>query len=203
MGILGGSLFGIAQADFTFLRYLHASIDSLLLRDITTGLCEERHVRHHDHRGRLLEGLSTGAGRSRLAGPRRGPWSCPSSWSLSSICFLPLSSFSQAADDHEPDVPRRHLEPVISLHDLRVSYGERRFFTASASTCSRRNAGESSAAPDQGKAPSCARSSVLKNRAPERFGSRAGTSRKTSTAEMDAIRRKIGMSFQAVLSSAR
>jgi len=45
--------------------------------------------------------------------------------SLSSICFLPLSSFSQAADDHEPDVPRRHSKPVISLHDLRVSYGER------------------------------------------------------------------------------
>src|SRR5947208_2284218 len=38
LGILGGSLFGIAQADFTFLRYLHASIDSLLLWYITTGL---------------------------------------------------------------------------------------------------------------------------------------------------------------------
>src|SRR3979490_1629653 len=38
MGILGGSLFGVAQADFTLLRYIQASIDSLLLRDITTGL---------------------------------------------------------------------------------------------------------------------------------------------------------------------
>src|SRR5436305_9393965 len=34
MGILGGSLFGVAQADFTFTRYISASIDSLFLRDI-------------------------------------------------------------------------------------------------------------------------------------------------------------------------
>src|ERR1700681_2539989 len=37
MGILGGSLFGVAQADFTFRRYIQASVDSLLLRDIVTG----------------------------------------------------------------------------------------------------------------------------------------------------------------------
>src|ERR1700682_785045 len=33
MGILGGSLFGVAQADFTFTRYISASLDSLFLRD--------------------------------------------------------------------------------------------------------------------------------------------------------------------------
>jgi phospholipid/cholesterol/gamma-HCH transport system permease protein len=38
MGIMGGSLFGIAKADFTFVRYLQASIDSLFLRDIASGL---------------------------------------------------------------------------------------------------------------------------------------------------------------------
>src|ERR1019366_3695402 len=38
MGILGGALFGIAKADFTFMRYIQASIDSLFLRDITSGL---------------------------------------------------------------------------------------------------------------------------------------------------------------------
>jgi phospholipid/cholesterol/gamma-HCH transport system permease protein len=36
MGVLGGSLFGVAQADFTFGRYIRASIDSLLLRDVTS-----------------------------------------------------------------------------------------------------------------------------------------------------------------------
>src|SRR4030088_3394370 len=38
MGILGGALFGVAQADFTFRRYVQTSIESLYLRDITSGL---------------------------------------------------------------------------------------------------------------------------------------------------------------------
>jgi phospholipid/cholesterol/gamma-HCH transport system permease protein len=38
MGILGGSLFGIAKADFTFARYIQASVDSLFLPDIVSGL---------------------------------------------------------------------------------------------------------------------------------------------------------------------
>ena len=38
MGILGGALFGVTEAGFTWSRYLHASLDALLLHDITTGL---------------------------------------------------------------------------------------------------------------------------------------------------------------------
>src|SRR3989440_10615536 len=38
MGILGGALFGVAQADFTWVRYIQSSLDALFLRDITTGL---------------------------------------------------------------------------------------------------------------------------------------------------------------------
>jgi phospholipid/cholesterol/gamma-HCH transport system permease protein len=38
MGILGGSLFGVLQADFTFQRYISASLDALYLRDVVTGL---------------------------------------------------------------------------------------------------------------------------------------------------------------------
>ena len=38
MGVLGGSLFGVAKADFTFPRYIQASLDALFLRDIVTGL---------------------------------------------------------------------------------------------------------------------------------------------------------------------
>lgn len=38
MGILGGALFGVWQADFTFQRYLSASLDALFLRDVITGL---------------------------------------------------------------------------------------------------------------------------------------------------------------------
>jgi len=66
MGILGGSLFGIAQADFTFLRYLHASIDSLLLRDITTGLVKSVMFGITITAVGCLEGLSTGAGAEQV-----------------------------------------------------------------------------------------------------------------------------------------
>jgi phospholipid/cholesterol/gamma-HCH transport system permease protein len=38
MGILGGALFGVTEAGFTWSRYLNASFDALLLHDITTGL---------------------------------------------------------------------------------------------------------------------------------------------------------------------
>ena len=38
MGVLGGALFGVAQADFTFVRYIQASVDALFLRDIISGL---------------------------------------------------------------------------------------------------------------------------------------------------------------------
>jgi len=38
MGILGGSVFGVAQAGFTFWRYIIASVDALVLRDVLTGL---------------------------------------------------------------------------------------------------------------------------------------------------------------------
>jgi phospholipid/cholesterol/gamma-HCH transport system permease protein len=38
MGILGGALFGVLKADFTFQRYITASLDALFLRDVVTGL---------------------------------------------------------------------------------------------------------------------------------------------------------------------
>jgi len=38
MGVLGGMLFGVAKADFTVSRYVTASMDSLVLRDVITGL---------------------------------------------------------------------------------------------------------------------------------------------------------------------
>jgi phospholipid/cholesterol/gamma-HCH transport system permease protein len=62
MGILGGSLFGVAQADFTFLRYISASLDSLFLRDIVTGLIKSVMFGITITAVGCLEGLSTGAG---------------------------------------------------------------------------------------------------------------------------------------------
>src|SRR6266446_3133113 len=66
MGILGGSLFGVAQADFTFVRYVQVSIDSLLLRDITTGLVKSVMFGITITAVGCLEGLSTGAGAEQV-----------------------------------------------------------------------------------------------------------------------------------------
>src|SRR6202035_2604435 len=66
MGILGGSLFGVAQAGFTFQRYIQASIDSLLLRDITTGLVKSVMFGITITAVGCLEGLSTGAGAEQV-----------------------------------------------------------------------------------------------------------------------------------------
>src|ERR1700680_4569663 len=62
MGILGGSLFGVAQADFTFRRYIQASVDSLLLRDIVTGLIKSVMFCITITSVGCLDGISLGAG---------------------------------------------------------------------------------------------------------------------------------------------
>jgi phospholipid/cholesterol/gamma-HCH transport system permease protein len=66
MGILGGSLFGVTQADFTFVRYIRASIDSLLLHDITTGLVKSVMFGITITAVGCLEGLSTGGGAEQV-----------------------------------------------------------------------------------------------------------------------------------------
>jgi phospholipid/cholesterol/gamma-HCH transport system permease protein len=66
MGILGGALFGITQADFTFTRYIRASIDSLLLHDVSTGLVKSLMFGITIAAVGCLEGLSTGAGAEQV-----------------------------------------------------------------------------------------------------------------------------------------
>jgi phospholipid/cholesterol/gamma-HCH transport system permease protein len=66
MGILGGSLFGVAQANFTFVQYINASIDALFLRDITTGLIKSVMFAITITAVGCLEGLSTGAGAEQV-----------------------------------------------------------------------------------------------------------------------------------------
>ena len=74
MGILGGALFGVAQADFTFGRYIQASIDSLLLRDIVSGLVKSVMFGVTITAVGCLEGLSREAARSKLAARRPERW---------------------------------------------------------------------------------------------------------------------------------
>ena len=66
MGILGGALFGVAQADFTFERYLRTSIDSLFLPDITTGLVKSLMFGITIAAVGCLEGLSTSSGAEQV-----------------------------------------------------------------------------------------------------------------------------------------
>jgi phospholipid/cholesterol/gamma-HCH transport system permease protein len=66
MGILGGAFFGVAQADFTWTRYFQASLDSLFLRDITTGLIKSVMFGMTITAVGCYEGFSTGAGAEQV-----------------------------------------------------------------------------------------------------------------------------------------
>src|ERR1700732_149608 len=66
MGVLGGALFGVTQADFTWGRYVRASIDGWFLRDITTGLIKSVMFGITITAVGCLEGLSTGAGAEQV-----------------------------------------------------------------------------------------------------------------------------------------
>src|SRR2546430_8733120 len=66
MGLLGGALFGVTQADFTWFRYIQASLDALFLRDITTGLVKSVMFGITITAVGCHEGLSTGAGAEQV-----------------------------------------------------------------------------------------------------------------------------------------
>jgi phospholipid/cholesterol/gamma-HCH transport system permease protein len=66
MGILGGASFGVAQADFTWGRYVRASVDALFLRDIVTGLIKSVMFGITITAVGCLEGLNTGAGAEQV-----------------------------------------------------------------------------------------------------------------------------------------
>src|ERR1700694_1339276 len=66
MGILGGSLFGVTQADFTLGGYIQASVESLFLRDILSGLMKSVMFGITITAVGCLEGLSTGGGAEQV-----------------------------------------------------------------------------------------------------------------------------------------
>src|SRR5271169_227068 len=66
MGILGGSLFGVLKADFTFVRYITSSLDSLFLRDVVTGLIKSFMFGITITAVGCHEGLSTGGGAEQV-----------------------------------------------------------------------------------------------------------------------------------------
>ena len=66
MGILGGSLFGVLQADFTWSRYINASLEALFLRDVVTGLIKSVMFGVTITAVGCQEGLSTGGGAEQV-----------------------------------------------------------------------------------------------------------------------------------------
>ena len=66
MGILGGAVFGVAQADFTWARYVLSSVDALFLRDIVTGLVKSVMFGITITAVGCQEGLLTGAGAEQV-----------------------------------------------------------------------------------------------------------------------------------------
>lgn len=62
MGVLGGSVFGVSSAGFTFATYFRATLDSLLLNDIYTGLIKSAMFGVVITAVGCHEGFSTGAG---------------------------------------------------------------------------------------------------------------------------------------------
>jgi len=66
MGVLGGSLFGVASAGFTFSGYIRATLDALYLRDILSGLLKSVMFGMTITAVGCHEGFSTGAGAEQV-----------------------------------------------------------------------------------------------------------------------------------------
>jgi phospholipid/cholesterol/gamma-HCH transport system permease protein len=66
MGIFGGAVFGVAQADFTWGRYIKTSVNSLVMRDIISGLIKSVVFGMTMTAVGCYEGLSTGAGAEQI-----------------------------------------------------------------------------------------------------------------------------------------
>jgi phospholipid/cholesterol/gamma-HCH transport system permease protein len=66
MGVMGGSVFGVLKADFTWIGYIKASLDALFLRDITTGLVKSVMFGMTITAVGCLEGLMTGGGAEQV-----------------------------------------------------------------------------------------------------------------------------------------
>ena len=66
MGILGGSLFGVTSAGFTFPGYINATLDALYLRDIVSGLIKSVMFGMTITAVGCYEGFSTGAGAEQV-----------------------------------------------------------------------------------------------------------------------------------------
>ena len=66
MGVMGGSVFGVSSAGFTFASYIRATLDALVMRDIITGLIKSVMFGLVITAVGCLEGFSTGLGSEQV-----------------------------------------------------------------------------------------------------------------------------------------
>lgn len=66
MGVLGGAVFGVASAGFSFTSYMHATLSALLLRDIFSGLLKSVMFGMTITAVGCYEGFRTGAGAEQV-----------------------------------------------------------------------------------------------------------------------------------------
>jgi len=66
MGVLGGALFGVAKAGFSFTSYINATTDALFMRDIVSGLAKSFMFGVTITAVGCQEGLATGAGAEQV-----------------------------------------------------------------------------------------------------------------------------------------
>jgi len=64
--VLGGSVFGVSAASFTFPGYIQATLDALLIRDIVTGLIKSVMFGGVITAVGCYEGFETGAGAEQV-----------------------------------------------------------------------------------------------------------------------------------------
>jgi phospholipid/cholesterol/gamma-HCH transport system permease protein len=66
MGVIGGGLFGVSYAGFTWVSYFHRTLDALVLRDVTTGLIKSVMFGVVITAVGCQEGFSTGLGSEQV-----------------------------------------------------------------------------------------------------------------------------------------
>ena len=133
MGVVGGGFFGVMSAGFTWGSYFRATLDALVLRDIVTGLDQERDVRdrHHGrgvprrlrHRPRLRRSGTVdhfGGGEIDFSRYRRRPDFHGHLLFHGALTGIMPKKTNAADDDYQTP-----SGPSIQVRNLRVNYGER------------------------------------------------------------------------------
>ena len=202
MGILGGALFGVAQADFTVARYVRASVDSLFMRDIVTGLVKSVMFGITITAVGCLEGLNTGAGAEQVGkSTTRAVVMSIFMVVLVDLVFTTccFSSAVLGIGDWPTELSQpssSDSEVMLSLRDLRVSYGDLEILHGITLDVRRGETLVILGGSGSGKSTLLRTLVGLEKASSGEIWMKGKNIAEISDAEMDEIRKNIGMSFQ-------